>query len=262
MTQPVTHTATLRKPHNNAVQETTTSRPLIGICTRTLQGTNECACVQTYINAVIACNATPLLLPGTTDTQVIQSYVQTVDGIIIPGGGDVNPAFYNEPHEDVTQIPDIELDEFELELIRETIRCDKPLFGICRGYQIINVALGGTLYQDIQTQLPHAHNHSMEPPYNGVAHPVRVLNHTPLFSTLERHLDDEACIGVNSRHHQASKALGEGLMPMAYSDDGICEAFYLPSARFVQAVQWHPELMFSTNDAQAELIQSFVDACN
>lgn len=239
-----------------------TSMVRVGICTRYLDPAKEQSCVDEYIQAVISCGACPLLFPVTENESVIDAYLASVDAVIIPGGRDVDPALYHEDRHDKTQIPHPQLDNFEVMLVKKAIALDKPLLGICRGLQLINVALGGSLYQDIPSELPHALKHNMHPDYAKAAHQVRVCKDTPLAKLWADILsDNDMLIGVNSRHHQAIKELAEGLKPMAYATDGILEAFYMPQARFVMAVQWHPELMCAQNASQKSLIASLVEAC-
>lgn len=234
----------------------------VGICARYLDPAKEQSCVDEYIQAVISCGACPLIFPVTEDEAVIDAYLASVDAVIIPGGRDVDPALYHESRHDKTQIPHQLLDRFEIAVVKKAIALDKPLLGICRGLQLINVALGGTLYQDIPSEIPHALKHNMHPDYAKPAHQVRVCKDTPLAKLWAETLsDNEMLIGVNSRHHQAIKDLACGLEPMAYATDGILEAFYMPKARFVMAVQWHPELMCAQNASQKSLIASLVEAC-
>lgn len=134
-------------------------------------------------------------------------------------------------------------------------RRTKPVFGICRGLQILNVVLGGTLYQDLKTQTGTEITHSMDKPYDRTVHEVNILPDTPLAA-----LYGPGPLAVNSRHHQGIKGLAPALHAQAVASDGLVEAVYLPEYRFVQAVQWHPEHRWQAAESQS-LLRSFVDAC-
>ena len=146
-------------------------------------------------------------------------------------------------------------DRMEAIVLRKAIDEDKPLFGICRGIQYVNVALGGTLYQDLDLQHPSDIEHHQQPPYDVPIHEVTVLKESPLYACLQKEQ-----LGVNSYHHQAIKDLAPGLKEMAVSPDGLIEAVYMPGHRFLWAVQWHPEF-FGTKDADSRnIFHAFADA--
>ena len=146
-------------------------------------------------------------------------------------------------------------DTLERELLNRALEQDKPILGICRGLQILNVTLGGTLYQDLPTEHPPEISHSMKPPYDRAAHTVRILPDTPLAALLQK-----PELGVNSCHHQAIKTLAPGLVEMARSTDGLIEAVYLPGKTFVWAVQWHPELSLHAGEASRKMFIALVTA--
>lgn len=236
--------------------------PVIGLTTRYLDTTDECAALGVYIRAVEAAGAIPMLLPASANDEISAAYLDHIDGLLITGGDDCDPALYHEERRPETQMPPKLLDQYETVLIHEALKRDLPLFGVCRGIQILNVVCGGTLYQDIKAQVPHTHNHVMRPPYCDEAHKVQILEGTPLYELMHDELaKTRAQLGVNSRHHQAIKDLAKGFEVMALSDDGLIEAMYLPEKRFVWGVQWHPELMCFKHPAHMQLIQHFVDAC-
>ena len=139
--------------------------------------------------------------------------------------------------------------------IRRALDADKPVFGICRGIQLLNICLGGTLYQDLPTEHGSAVDHHMTPPYDRAVHEVTILADTPLAALLGK-----MRLGVNSYHHQAVKALAPVLRPMALADDGLIEAAYLPGKRFCMAVQWHPEFSYKTDADSRALLAAFVRA--
>ena len=143
----------------------------------------------------------------------------------------------------------------EMHLIELVLQANKPLLGICRGLQILNTVLGGTLYQDLKTQTGTTLVHKMEKPYDRTVHEVTILPDTPMAE-----LYGLGELAVNSRHHQGIKTLAPALRAQAVAPDGLIEAVYMPEYRFVQAVQWHPEHRWQAAESQS-LLRSFVDAC-
>ena len=143
----------------------------------------------------------------------------------------------------------------ESKLLRLLWDADKPVFGICRGLQILNAHLGGTLYQDLITEHPSDVNHRMAAPYDRAEHPVTLLKDALLYSLL-----CADSIGVNSCHHQAIKALAPRLSPMAVAPDGLIEAVRAPEKRFLWAVQWHPEFFYKKDENSRKLFAAFVNA--
>jgi putative glutamine amidotransferase len=166
------------------------------------------------------------------------------DGFLIPGGKDISPVRYNENQQYELNVEEEKRTEFELMLLSEAAKRMKPVLGICYGMQLMNVFCRGTLYQDIGSQQPQAFDHRQG------LHCIDILRNP--------HLD---CCGgeVNSSHHQAVRQPGKGVVPFAYSADGIIEATYLPSALFFVGVQWHPERM--ANGLSQLLSRAFVEAC-
>lgn len=130
------------------------------------------------------------------------------------------------------------------------------MLGICRGLQIMNIFCGGTLYQDLPSEHPSDVDHHQHPPYGRPAHHVHILSRTPLREDLH-----DTDLAVNSRHHQAICKLGEGLDPMAISEDGLVEAIYRPRSAFYRAVQWHPEHLYKVDEPNRCIFRSFVNAC-
>lgn len=187
-----------------------------------------------------------------------------VDGLMLTGGDDVAPSLYHEePHPAVVEA-EAGRDEFELAVTRAA-RADKlPIFAICRGVQVLNVACGGTLVQDIPTQVPSALAHSLTVPPNepySLAHDVWIDKDTLLATLLGDRLSDRDACAVNSRHHQAVKDLAQGFRASATAPDGIIEAIEDPAAPFCLGVQWHPENFWRTGEFRA-LFEGFVEAAS
>ena len=177
----------------------------------------------------------------------------TCDGLLLCGGGDIVPALYGRDDRG-SDLLDPVRDQAELRLVEDFLRAGRPILGVCRGIQVLNTVLGGTLYQDISSQYKTTLSHQMpEPPYNRTAHPFRVVEGTPLAGL-------SPAEGVNSRHHQAVLDLAPGLEVMAYAADGIIEAVWMPEKRFVWAVQWHPEAYWEEDGLHIELFQKLVEA--
>ena len=209
-----------------------------------------------YFRCVEAAGGIPLLLPYLADEAMLRQTAQELDGILLTGGVDIAPAVYGE--ETLESCGEIcsERDEMERILFEAALTADKPILGICRGIQVINVFLGGTLYQDIPTQMTTAGEvcHRPNPAHYDHIHAVEILPETPLYALL-----GEASVMVNSMHHQAIRTLAPTLVPMAYAPDGVLEAAYMPEATYLRAVQWHPERLEDTTGRA--LFSDFVRAC-
>ncbi len=210
-----------------------------------------------YPNAIIAAGGTPLLLPATTDESILRQYVQTVDGLLLSGGDDIDPQYYGETQ--LWQCGEISAlrDCYELTLTRLAIEMGKPILGICRGIQLLNVALGGTLYQDLQSQQPDSLCHGQKQKSCYPSHTVAIVSGSRLHGLFG---DD---LAVNSHHHQAVKALGDGLVITATAADGVIEAVERPGLSYCVAVQWHPERLVEKqeNAAHRALFDDFVNVC-
>lgn len=210
--------------------------------------------------AFIKLGAIPLIIAFPDDVskvdQLAQDYVQLIDGLMLPDGPDVDPTFYGEePHPKIGMTL-YQKDRFEIALIKAALAADKPIFGICRGIQIMNVAMGGTLYQDLESQYPELK----------IQHPQATLgqfatHHVELTagSKLAK-LYGQSTIKVNSRHHQAVKAVGKGLKVTAVAPDGVVEGMESTDTDLFLGVQWHPENMWQQEDPQQLVVfQDFLD---
>ena len=233
-------------------------RPVIGMITapnpKLLHGRHLIN--TSYVRAVIAAGGTPLLIPSDGDDGLAAEYLPLLHGLLVPGGEDVTPALYGEdPLRQVTFMNE-EKDRMELALIRGAVDRGMPVFGICRGIQLLNAALGGTLWQDLPTQCPSEVDHHQSGNYASPIHTVALQPGTPLAELL-----GPAPLPVNSLHHQAVRTLAPALAPMAVAPDGIVEAVYEPGRTFVWAVQWHPEFSWQTDANSRAIFRAFVDAC-
>ena len=195
--------------------------------------------IPEYLDAVRAAGGIPVILPLKAEEADIRQAVTYLDGILLTGGPDVGSC----PERDA-------LESLVLDLAMEA---DKPVLGICRGIQFINVTLGGTLWQDLPTEHPSEISHRQGKPYDQATHYVSLSG--PL-----RELMGKSETAVNSRHHQAVKELAPGLSDMALSPDGLIEAAWMPGKRFVWAVQWHPEYLFDKEEESLALFKAFINA--
>lgn len=230
-------------------------RPFIGVVPLYDIERNSFWMIPGYMDGIIKAGGIPVILPPVTDRETLKSLAERFDGFLFTGGQDVAPILYGEEKIDACGEICKERDEMEKILLEYIIEADKPLLGICRGIQIVNAALGGTLYQDLKTQHSSSIEHTMKPPYNRTVHYVSVIENTPLAK-----ITTGNNIGVNSYHHQAVKELSPLLKPMAVAD-GLVEAAYMENKKFLWLVQWHPELSFESDENAAALFKALLDAC-
>jgi putative glutamine amidotransferase len=214
--------------------------PLIGITTSIApagKGPERVSLNTDYVRAVEAAGGVPVLLPETLGAAAREALFASLGGLVVTGGGDVNPARYGEPpHPTVLGISD-ERDAFEAELIERALAAKLPLLCICRGMQVLNVALGGSLHQDIPSDFATAIQHAQTGPREAPTHDVHIQPETKLAALI-----GGGTLRVNSMHHQAVKRLGGGLEAVGWAPDGVIEAVELPHHEgFLAAVQWHPE---------------------
>lgn len=216
---------------------------------------------QTYVNAVLGAGGVPILLPIVEDEKILRVQYEQCDGILLSGGNDVDPALYGEEQKAYTKDVSRRRDNQEIQLVHWARQDDRPILAICRGAQLLNVALGGSLYQDIKEEIPGAHNHSASHEHKDftyIAHDKLVLK--PGSKLREILGVDE--IRTNALHHQSIKSLGKELHIAAWTEDDVIEAVELPEAKFVIGVQSHPESL----EAQVEphwqkLFRAFVSSC-
>ena len=205
-----------------------------------------------YVKAVWDAGGLPLALP-VVPGEASLSFVDLVDGLLLTGGGDVDPAFYGATHTAPLQDVDPRRDVIESALVRGSIERTLPLLAVCRGVQMLNVALGGTLIPDLPTA--GWASHDQDSPSGEAQHEVSIDPTSRVGRTLGR-----ATVAVNSFHHQAVRSVAGTLKAVAWAPDGLIEAVELVDAsQWVIGVQWHPEMMVSNHPAQAELFRALVD---
>ena len=208
-----------------------------------------------YVSAVEKSGGVPLVLPY-CDGAELDRFVEECDGFFFTGGADVAPERYGEARSDACGEVEMKRDDLEFRAFEKIIKTEKPILAICRGMQLINVALGGTLYQDIPSEIKTEILHRQTEPLLEISHEVSVLPNTPLFDLVGKNR-----VAANSFHHQCIKSFGKGLLPMAKADDGIVEAVYLDGARYLRAYQWHPERICDRNRENRLIFDDFIKAC-
>ena len=206
-----------------------------------------------YMDVLENNNAIPIILPLSTDKENLDRCFDMVDGILFTGGHDINPKLYKQQKKETCGLQCDRRDEMETYLFKKAIKNDKPILGICRGIQLFNAILGGTLYQDLKTEHNSEVKHTMERPYNRGVHKVNILKDSPLYKIIG--VDE---LYVNSYHHQAIKDLAPGLVANAISEDGLTEAISMPNKKFAMAVQWHPEFLWKNSKENNLIIAEFI----
>ena len=233
-------------------------KPLIGITTNQSQnvyGQPTIMLMQSYVNAVIQAGGVPVLIPSLIAEDGWEAVYAHLDGILFSGGGDISlEHFTGEPHPRIDAV-DLSRDSIELKFVKAAASDGKPFLGICRGCQVVNVALGGTLYTHIPDQLPNALDHD----YPGnkrtiLVHEVKIEEGTHIAE-----IYGEPIIKVNSLHHQGLEEIAPSLRIAGHAPDGLVEAIELPDHPFGLAVQWHPEWL-TNQESTRNLFRKFVEA--
>lgn len=234
-------------------------KPLIGITSsysddRTLQTSYD------NIEAVLSAGGIPIILPNyQADEADIKTYVSQFDGILVTGGGDIDPTLFGEePHQKLGVIHP-NRDRFEVLLLQECLKQNKPILAICRGCQILSIAAGGDMYQDIYSQIDQELlQHIQRAPRPHPSHFIEIEPQSMLYK-----ISGSRKYKVNSFHHQALRNMAEGFQVSARSSDGIIEAFESTAHQFVIGVQWHPECMITSGNEEAkQLLAAFIEHSN
>lgn len=240
-------------------------KPLIGVTCRThvfppreagassgtaFLGQTECA------DCIVRAGGNPVFLPSVVSDDYVAQVLHAIDGVLVAGGDDDDPARYGqEPHAKLGFVDHVK-GRFESELIRRALAAGVPILGLCGGHQVLNVACGGTLHQDIAACTGSTMGHSAAMTEPRPSHTVQIASGSRLHAVY-----GEQKIRVNSSHHQAVDRLGEGLTATAHAPDGIVEAIERPGEPFVMGVQWHPELLAAQDAASQRPFDVFVEAC-
>lgn len=233
-------------------------KPVIGITTFFEQKPNKiyCAVSRNYVRSIIMAKGLPVLLPICNDSSSIEDYIDRLDGLVLTGGEDVSPFFYGEnPIKEVDHFSRVR-DEFEIGLFTSALKKNIPVLGICRGIQIMNTALGGTLYQDIFSQVKNCLGHfPKKMPVDQLYHTVDIKKESILYKVFKKER-----IKVNSYHHQSIKSLAKDFRVSALSSDGIIEGIEHKNKTFAIAAQWHPEDLTKKHAEFIKLFKALTDA--
>lgn len=230
------------------------SKPLIGLTSYPRNENDRYELSANYLESVYRAGGVPVLLTPLGGAQMAQDYLAGLDGLVFTGGCDLSPALYNEEQHPATEHVNQERDEFEMALIQLALEQNMPTLAICRGMQILNVALGGTLYQHLPEDIGELVVHR-----GANDKPVRHLSRLLPASRLHGISRADKTEGV-SWHHQGIKKLAERLTPVAYADDDLIEAVEVEGHPWCIGVQWHPEMSAADDPAQLRLFESLVEA--
>ena len=238
----------------------------VGVTTHTTSFSDLTDSERVYLDVLKRCNMTPVLLKNTADFVDLEAQLARLDGLVLIGGGDVHPCHYGRLIEDDIEYMDFNRDRdlCELQLARRAHQMDLPTLGICRGCQVMNVSLGGTLISDVSTHhRSQSSTHQQNKPYNVAVQTVHIQPETRLFDILfgpqARHIDDiDWVINTNSMHHQAIEHPASGLFVNAIASDGVYEGLEDPDRTFYIGVQWHPEYLPNC----LPLFEALRDACH
>ncbi len=239
-------------------------KPIIGIPCATLQDKDWCPSLhghrQTYVDAIVRAGGAPMLIPLVEQQDVLQTIYERIDGLLLAGGGDVDPANYGEtPIPELGKVDSLR-DVVEIPLARWAIADGKPILGICRGIQVLNVALGGTLYQDIPSQLKSelVHDDSYtKQDWTYMAHDMRLASDSKVAEIFQT-----TSFPVNSLHHQSLKDVAPGLRAVGWAPDGVVEAVEGSNGKFIMGFQCHPEALQGAADVRWQaLFRRFVESC-
>jgi putative glutamine amidotransferase len=246
-----------------------TQRPLIGVTTQTLQVIDgipgdlppSWVMNQHYVRALVAAGAAPVMLPLiANDETALRAVYDRLDGVLLPGGVDIDPEVYHAARGGRIDRLDSDRDATELTIARWALAEQKPVLGLCRGFQLLNVAAGGTLWQDLAHDRPETQKHDYFPKQgfsrDHLAHAVEVQQGTRLCDVL----DQRRSVMVNSMHHQGVRELGGGMVAAAVAPDGLVEAGELRGGGFAVGVQWHPEMFATGEQSVGRLFEDFVES--
>jgi putative glutamine amidotransferase len=238
-------------------------RPVIGMPTQTQPGNldglpDAWIMSKRYVSTLSDAGAVPFIVPLLENRETLRAIYEELDGIFLCGGVDMDPLSYGQNRHYLCGRTDVDRDATEIQLVRWAIEEKKPVFGVCRGIQVINVACGGTLHQDLASVIPHSIKHDYFPVQGRyerhlLTHSVRVDDTSQLGRLL-----GVRTVKVNSMHHQAVERVGSGLLPTAWAPDGVVEGLESANGHYMLAVQWHPEELAATDPRMRRLFRHFI----
>jgi putative glutamine amidotransferase len=215
-------------------------KPIIGITTSNGQymGYPSIDLFRTYVDAILVAGGIPVLIPSETPETSWKQLMETLGEVFFTGGGDISPDSYDEVDHPSLSGVDRSRDQIEIPMIKHAIQYNIPFLGICRGFQVLNIALGGSLFIDLSSKRSDSIKHDYYPGFqrDHLAHQVEIQPDSTVGMIMGRSM-----IEVNSLHHQGLKTLAEKLLPVGYAPDGLVEAVEVPGHQYAMAVQWHPE---------------------
>ncbi|MFD1397060.1 gamma-glutamyl-gamma-aminobutyrate hydrolase family protein [Kroppenstedtia eburnea] len=228
-------------------------KPAIGITLSMRRKENSLTLSRDNADAVLAAGGIPFLLPYATEADVLDGMTKQIDGLLLTGGDDIDPSLFGE--EPLPGLGEVEpeRDRMEIALARRMVKAGKPVLAICRGCQILCIALGGDMYQDLYSQREDLIQHVQRGPREYLSHSIQIRE-----GTLLSQIAGADRIRVNSFHHQAVRRLPDGVILSATAPDGVTEAFEGSGSAFVMGVQWHPENLFRTDAVSRRLFHTFV----
>lgn len=236
-----------------------TLRPIIGITTSSYVQDGKLYNRSYHKNAeaIAKAGGLPIFIPTSLDVETLRAIYDRVDAVLLPGGPDVDPMHYGEERHPRTIHIDHPRDELELTIARWQVEEDRPTFGICRGHQLLNVALGGTLVQDIPDEVGEniTHDQPDGQPRSQRLHTIDIAPGSRLASILGM-----TQVSVNSLHHQSVEQAAPGSVVTAHAPDGVIEAMEMPDKRFMISVQWHPEDLYDGDESMRRLFEAFISA--
>jgi putative glutamine amidotransferase len=229
--------------------------PVIGVTTQISE--KKVHVNRDYMQAIMEAGGIPIAIPFLSNNTALQQLVHACDGLLLSGGEDLDPQMYGEDPHPALDVIVPERDDLEMRVLRLFLEQDKPIFAICRGCQILNVAMGGDLYQDLPSQKSSDVNHNQKAPRDYPYHSIAIKQESLLFRVLQAEK-----IRVNTYHHQAAKQVKAPLVVSAVAADGVIEAIESTLHTYVLGVQWHPEGMAISHDPHAKrLFSVFIEAC-
>ncbi|WP_160679532.1 gamma-glutamyl-gamma-aminobutyrate hydrolase family protein [Clostridium sp. C8-1-8] len=237
-------------------------KPVIGIMGNLLPiesgaflGSERVYVTDAYVDSIVRAGGAPIVIPPILDKEALDIILTQVDGILLSGGYDVDPFLYGEEPKQKIGYVHRAVDDATIEVIKDSYDSGKPIFGICKGIQILNVVFGGTLHQDMSYIEGSYVKHEQNAPNFRGTHSVAVEKNSQLYKIIG------GDVLVNSYHHQAINKVADGFDVVAIADDGVVEAIERRGDNFVLAVQWHPEMMSKYNQTMQALFDRFVEAC-
>ena len=232
--------------------------PIIGITCCFDEDNGRVWLSRHYLEAVVAAGGVPLILPIVAPLVVIDQLLTVCSGLLLPGGGDIDPLLFGQQPQPASGEICPRCDRFELEITRQALEIKMPILGICRGAQVLNVAAGGTICQDITYKIKEPLKHSQQAPRYHPTHNINIVADSLLAQILGNNV-----VQVNSYHHQMVDKLGKDLKVAAFAADGVVESIeHVKTDRFVLGVQYHPELMWQTDVKARALFRYFVQKSN